>query len=80
MPMSIVDIDQGIHKEKNKYYGMKNGKINFGFSYILNIANFEAFPWNFSLSINPEIRRTVSKYSFMKNGHHMPKKLNSRST
>ena len=37
---------------------MKKGKSNFGFSYILNMANFEAFGWNISSSINSEIRRS----------------------
>ena len=37
---------------------MKNGKSNFGFSYIKNLANFEAFRWNFSSSTNPEIWRS----------------------
>ena len=31
---------------------MKNGKVNFGFSYILKMANFEAFRWVISSSIN----------------------------
>ena len=31
---------------------MKNGKSNFGFSYILNMANFDAFCWVISSSIN----------------------------
>ena len=31
---------------------MINGNTNFGFSYIWNMANFEAFHWNFSPSIN----------------------------
>ena len=31
---------------------MKNGKSNFGFSFAENIANFEAFRWNISLSAN----------------------------
>ena len=32
--------------------GKKNGKINFGFSYIQNMANFEAFCRVISSSIN----------------------------
>ena len=31
---------------------MTNGKSNFGFSYTLNMANFETFRWNISLSAN----------------------------
>ena len=38
---------------------MKNGKSNFGFLYIFNMANFEAFCWYFSSSTNPEIERSV---------------------
>ena len=31
---------------------MKNGKSNFGFSYVYNIANFEAFRQGITSSIN----------------------------
>ena len=31
----------------------------FGFSYSINMANFEAFLWNFSSSTNPEIIKYV---------------------
>ena len=34
---------------------MKNGKSNFGFSYVEKVANFEAFRWKFSSSTNSEI-------------------------
>ena len=42
-------------REKIKQHGMKNEKINYivhGFSYSKSIANFEAFRWNISSSIN----------------------------
>ena len=38
---------------------MKIVKSYFGFSCIQNMANFEAFRWNFSLSTNSEIGRCV---------------------
>ena len=38
---------------------MKNGKSNVGFSYIHNMAKFEALHWNFLSSTNPEIGRSV---------------------
>ena len=38
---------------------MKNRKSNFGFLYTQNMANFEAFQWNFSSSTNPEFGRSV---------------------
>ena len=44
---------------------MKNGKSNFGFSCIYNMANFEAFRWNFSSSISlffPKSGQLVSGY------------------
>ena len=58
-----VDIDQGIHKgihkEKDiKKHKMKNGKSNSAFLYTWNMANFEAFRWNFSSSTNPEIGKS----------------------
>ena len=37
---------------------MKNGKSNFKFLNILNMANFEAFCWNFSSSTNSETGRS----------------------
>ena len=45
-------IDQGIYWGKSKVAQMKNGKSNFGFSFILNMANFEAFGQVISSSIN----------------------------
>ena len=38
----------------------KNGKNNFGFSYIYNMANFEAFRQNISSSTNFEIMKSGS--------------------
>ena len=42
---------QSLGKKVN-LHEMKNGKSNFGFSYIKNMANFEAFHWVISSSIN----------------------------
>ena len=38
-----VDIDQGIHKEKMKVDINEKRKKLHGFSFSINIANFEAF-------------------------------------
>ena len=38
--------------KKIKTHEKKNGKSNFGFSNIWNIANFEVFCWNILLSAN----------------------------
>ena len=45
-----VNIDQGIHKGKSKVVRNEKGKKLRGFSYTQNIANFEVFRWNISLS------------------------------
>ena len=42
---------------------MKNRKSNFGFSYIENMTNFEAFCWNFSSSTNLKIGRSDTSNS-----------------
>ena len=47
-----VNIDQGIHKRKSKVARNEKRKKLCGFSYTLNIANFEVFRWNISLSAN----------------------------
>ena len=44
--------DQGIHKSKSKVARNEKRKKQRGFSYTLNIANFEAFRWIISLSAN----------------------------
>ena len=44
-----------------KLHEMKNEKKLYGFSYTQNIANFEAFRWNISLSAN---------LLFLKSGTH----------
>ena len=45
-----ADIDQGIHKGKSKV--APNEKRLHGFSFFINIANFETFGWTFLLSTN----------------------------
>ena len=47
-----VNIDLGIHKGKSKVARNEKRKTLHGFSYTSNIANFEAFRWNISLSAN----------------------------
>ena len=41
-----------------KLHEMKNGKSNFGFLYLQNMAYFEPFRWKFLSSINSEIGRS----------------------
>ena len=48
-----VDIDQGIHKGKMKVALNEKRKKLRGFSFSINIANFEAFLSVFKLSKNP---------------------------
>ena len=45
-----VDIDQGIHKGKMKVAQIEKRKKLLGFSFYMNIGNFEAFLWNLNLS------------------------------
>ena len=45
-----VDIDQGIHKGKMKVARIEKRKKLLGFSFYMNIGNFEAFLWNLNLS------------------------------
>jgi hypothetical protein len=45
-----VDIDQSIHKGKSKVARNEKRKGLRGFSYTWDIAGFEAFRWNVSLS------------------------------
>ena len=47
-----VDIDQGIHKGKMKVAQNEKRKKLLGFSFYINIGNFEAFIWNLNLSTN----------------------------
>ena len=47
-----VDIDQGIHKGKMKVALNEKQKKLCGFSFSINIANFEAFPLVFKLTKN----------------------------
>ena len=48
-----VDIDQGIHKGKMKVALNEKRKKLRGFSFSINIANFEAFLLVFKLTKNP---------------------------
>ena len=45
-------IDQGIHKGKMKVAQNEKRKKLLGFSFYINIGNFEAFLWNLNLSTN----------------------------
>jgi hypothetical protein len=45
-----VDIDQGIHKGKMKVAQNEKRKKLLGFSFYINIGNFEAFLWNLTFS------------------------------
>ena len=47
-----VDIDQGIHKVKLKVALNEKRKKLHGFSFSINIANFEAFRWTKKLISN----------------------------
>ena len=47
-----VDIDQGIHKGKMKVAQNEKRKKLLGFSFYINIGNFEAFLRNLNLSTN----------------------------
>ena len=47
-----VDIDQGIYKVKLKVALNEKRKKLHGFSFSINMANFEAFPRNKKLSAN----------------------------
>ena len=47
-----VDIDQGIHKGKLKVARNEKRKKLHGFSFSINIANFEAFRWTKKLISN----------------------------
>ena len=52
---ALVYVNMG----KNKLARIENRKNNLhGFSYFKNMANFEAFHWNFSSSKNSEIGRS----------------------
>ena len=54
-----------------KLHEMKNEKKIHGFSYTLNIANFEAFSWSISLSANILFLKSVivQNCSWQKCGH-----------
>ena len=41
--LDYVDIDQGIHKGKMKVAPNEKGKKLHGFTFSINVANFEAF-------------------------------------
>ena len=54
-----VDIDQGIHKGKMEVAQNEKRKKLLGFSFYINIGNFEAFLWNLNLSTNRLFWRCV---------------------
>ena len=55
-----VDIDQGIHKVKLKVARNEKRKKLHGFSFSINIANFEAFRWT---------KKLISNLFFLKSVH-----------
>ena len=54
-----VDIDQGIHKVKIKVAQNEKQKQLHGFSFSMNIANFEAFRWRKKLISNLFFKKSV---------------------
>ena len=54
-----VDIDQGIHKGKLKNALNEKRKKLRGFSFSINMANFEAFRWT---------KKLISNLFFLKSG------------
>ena len=54
-----VDIDQGIHKVKFKVALSEKRKKPHGFSFSINIANFEAFVWRTKLIKNLLFMKSV---------------------
>ena len=56
-----VDIDQGIHKGKLKVAQNEKQKKLRGFSFSMNIANFEAFRWRKKLISNLFFLKSVHK-------------------
>ena len=54
-----VDIDQGIHKGEMKVALNEKRKKLRGFSFSINIANFEAFLLVFKLTKNPLFLKSV---------------------
>ena len=54
-----VDIDQGIHKVKIKVAQNEKRKKLCGFSFSMNIANFEAFRWRKKLISNLFFKKSV---------------------
>ena len=62
-----VDIDQGIHKGKMKVALNEKRKKLRGFSFSIDIANFEAFLSVFKLTKNPLFLKSVdcTKYKLI---------------
>ena len=54
-----VNIDQGIHKVKLKVARKEKQKKLHGFSFSINMANFEAFHWNKKWSSNLFFMKSV---------------------
>ena len=59
-----VDIDQGIIKVKMKVAQNEKRKKLLGFSFYINIGNFEAFLWNLNLSGNSLFWTHVDEHGF----------------
>ena len=60
-----VDIDQGIHKGKMKVARNEKRKKLLGFSFYINIGNFEAFLWNLNLSASRLFWRSALSLFFV---------------
>ena len=60
-----VNIDQGIHKGKMKVAQNEKRKKLLGFSFYINIGNFEAFLWNLNLSAKHLFWRCCATGSFI---------------
>ena len=60
-----VDIDQGIHRVKLKVARNEKQKKVFGFSFSINIANYEAFFLVKKLSANLFFQKSVLELLFV---------------
>ena len=60
-PLDYVTIDQGIHKIKMKVAWNEKRKKLHGFSFYVNIGNFEVFLWNLNLRANHLFWRCVHR-------------------
>ena len=64
-----MDIDQGIHKVKLKVALNEKRKKLPGFSFSINMANFEAFRWTKKLISNLFFLKSVYVFYFPTNYH-----------